>query len=89
MARTGRGQSENQIVGEEKWKTCWCFRDQQRACRMAHASAEKFEHAGLVKRKEWPQCHRESSRQVRQSRICQKGKEQRGQSRARDRKKGI
>ena len=30
---------------EEKWQTCWCCRDQQRACRMAQASEEK------------PQCH--------------------------------
>ena len=28
---------------EEKWQTCWCCRDQQRACRMAQASAEKLE----------------------------------------------
>ena len=40
--RTGwRGQNESQIV-EEKWQTCWCCRDQQRACRMAQASAEKL-----------------------------------------------
>ena len=31
---------------EEKWRTCWCYRDQQRACRMAQASAEKLEHTG-------------------------------------------
>ena len=31
---------------EEKWQTCWCFRDQQRACRMAQASVEKLEHIG-------------------------------------------
>ena len=29
-----------------KWQTCWCCRDQQRACRMAQASAEKLEHTG-------------------------------------------
>ena len=47
MERTGwPGQSENQIIGEEKWQTCWCCRDQQRACRMAQASAEKLEHTG-------------------------------------------
>ena len=28
------------------WQTCWCCRDQQRACRMAQASAEKLKHAG-------------------------------------------
>ena len=41
--RTGwRGQNESQTVGEEKWQTCWCCRDQQRAYRMAQASAEKI-----------------------------------------------
>ena len=41
-----REQNESQIVREEKWQTCWCCRDQQRACRMAQASAEKLEHTG-------------------------------------------
>ena len=36
---------------EEKWQTCWCCRDQQRACRMAQASAEKLEHTGLAEKK--------------------------------------
>ena len=40
-----RGQNESKIE-EEKWQTCWCCRDQQRACRMAQASAEKLEHIG-------------------------------------------
>ena len=31
---------------EEKWQTCWCCRDQQRACRMAQVLTEKLEHAG-------------------------------------------
>ena len=45
--RTGWGeQNESQIGGEEKWQTCWCCRDQQRACRMAQASAEKLEQIG-------------------------------------------
>ena len=35
---------------EEKWQTCWCCRDQQRACRMAQASAEKLEHSGSAKK---------------------------------------
>ena len=39
---------------------------------------------GLPKRKDWPQCHRESSWQVPQSRLCQK-KEHNLQSRASDR----
>ena len=32
--------------------------------------------SGLLKRKKWPQCNRESSWQVRRSRFCQKEKEQ-------------
>ena len=45
--RTGwREQNKIQIEGEENWHTCWCCRDQQRACRMAQASAEKLEHTG-------------------------------------------
>ena len=44
--RTGwQVQNESQIVGEEKWQTCWYCRDQQRVCRMAQAS-EKLEHTG-------------------------------------------
>ena len=31
---------------KEKWQTCWCCRDQQRACTMAQASAENLEHTG-------------------------------------------
>ena len=50
--RTGwRGQRESQIVGEEKWQTCWCCRDQQRACRMAQALAEILEHTGPAEKK--------------------------------------
>ena len=49
MARTER-ESDNRRR-EEKWQTCWCCRDhqdqdQQRACRMAQASAEKLQHPG-------------------------------------------
>ena len=44
MARTE--QESDGKRREEKWQTLWCCRDQQRACRMAHASAEKLEHTG-------------------------------------------
>ena len=37
---------------EEKWQTCWCCRNQQRACRMAQASAEKLEHTGPDEKEE-------------------------------------
>ena len=39
---------------------------------------------GLPKRKEWPQCHRESNWQERRSSSCQKKKEQRSLSRIPD-----
>ena len=61
---------------------------QQRACLMAQASAEKLEHTGPAEKKEWPQCHRESSWQERQSRHCQKEKEQTCLSRVPGRKGG-
>ena len=49
--RTGwRRQSESQIRGEEKWQTCWSCRDQQKACKMAQASAEKLEHVGRAEK---------------------------------------
>ena len=43
---------------------------------------------GLLKRKEWPQCHRESSWQVRRSRSSQKEKKQSCLSRVPDYKGG-
>ena len=44
MARTER--ESDRRKREQKWQTCWCCRDQLRACRMAQASAEKLEHTG-------------------------------------------
>ena len=44
MARTERESDRRRR--EEKWQTCWYCRDQQRACRMAQASAEKLEYTG-------------------------------------------
>ena len=44
MVRTERESDSRRR--EEKWQTCRCYRDQQRACRMAQASAEKLEHTG-------------------------------------------
>ena len=105
--RTGwRGQNESQIAGEEK-----------RNGRLYGAAETSIEHAewrrlqrknlnilGLQKKKEWPQCHRESSWQERRGRPCQKKKElsrlsrvpdhegeraKVGESRTLTRKKGI
>ena len=85
--RTGwREQNESQIEGEEK-----------KSDRLVGAAETSKEHAewrrlqkknlkilGLQTRKKWPQCHRESSRQVRQSRLYQKEKEQSRQARKSD-----
>ena len=90
--RTGwRGQNESQIGGEEKRNG--------RLVGPAEISKERAEWRrlqrkylsiqDLLKRKGWPRCHRESSWQVRQSRLCQKGKKQSRLSRASDLKKGI
>ena len=89
--RTGwRGQNESQIEGEEK-----------KSGRLVGAAETSKEHAewrrlqqrnlnilDLLKRKEWPRCHRESSWQVHQSRPCQKEKEQSRQSRVPDHEGG-
>ena len=47
MARTER---ESDSRREEKRQTCWCYRDQQRACRMTQASAGKLEHTGSAEK---------------------------------------
>ena len=44
MVRTERESDRRRR--KEKWQTLWCCRDQQRACRMAHASAEILRHTG-------------------------------------------
>ena len=85
-----RGQSKTQIEGEEKGSG--------RLVDAAETSIELAERRnlqqrnlnilGLLKKKEWPQCHRESSWQVPQSRLCQKEKEQSRLSRVTDREGG-
>ena len=90
--RTGwRGQSDSQ-TGEEEKKN-------GRPVGAAETSKERpgwrrlqrkyLSTLGLLKRKGWPRCHRKSSWQVRQSRLCQKGKEQSRLSRSPDRNEGI
>ena len=90
---------------EERWQTIWCCRDQQRACRMTQASAEKLEHTEPAEKKRVASVlPRESSWQERRSRSCQKEMEQSrlsklpdhegervkvGESRTLARKKGI
>ena len=87
--RTGwRGQNESQ-TGEEEKKN-------GRLVGVAETSKERAEWRrlqpknllGLLKREEWPQCHRESSWQERRSRPCQKEKEQSRLSRVPDHEGG-
>ena len=47
LGKRKNGREDRASVGEEeKWQTCWCCRDQQRACRVAQASVKRFEHIG-------------------------------------------
>ena len=87
MARTERESDRRRR--EEKWQTCWCCRDQQRACRMAQASAEKLEQTGPAEKERVASVpQRESSWQERRSRPCQKKKEQSRLSRVPDHEGG-
>ena len=73
----------------EKWKTCWRCRDQQRARRMAHASAEKLEHTGPAEKKRVASVpKREQLASMPESPLLT-GKKQSRLPRAPDRKKGI
>ena len=74
MARTERESEKRsgRIVGAaEASKELAQWRGHQR---------KNFNKLGLPKRKKWSQCHNQSSWQVRQSRFCQKEKEQRHRS---------
>ena len=46
-----RTERESNGTREEKWQIYWCCRDQQRACRMVQALAEKLEHTGPAETK--------------------------------------
>ena len=74
-----RGQNESQIVGEEKRNgrlVDAAKTSKERTQWRRFFQRKNLNILGLLKRKEWPQCHRESSWQVRQSRLCQKKKKQ-------------
>ena len=72
-----RGQNKNQTGEEEKKNgrhvgAAETSKEHAEWCRLQQKNLNKL---GLLKRKEWPQCHRESSWQERRSRPCQKEKE--------------
>ena len=85
--RTGwRGHNESQIIGEEKKNgrlvdAAETSKERVEWCRFQR---KNFNILGLPKRKEWSQCHKESSSQERRSRPSQKEKEQSRLSKAPD-----
>ena len=77
--RTGRRrQNESQIVGEEKrnGRLVGAAKTSKERAEWRRLQRKNLSILGLPKKKEWPQCHRESSSQERQSRPYQKEKEQ-------------
>ena len=85
--RTGwQGQNESKIEGEEKRNgrlvgAAETSKEHVEWCRLQRKNLNIL---GLLKRKEWPQCHREGSWQERRSCPCQKEKEQSSLSRVPD-----
>ena len=85
--RTGwREQNESQIEGEEKrnGRLVGAAETSKERAEWRRPQRKNLNKLGLPKRKEWPQCHRESSWQECQSRPCQKEKEQSRLSRVSD-----
>ena len=86
MVRTERESDSKRR--EEKWQTCWCCRDQQRACRMAQASAEKLKHAGPIEKERMALVPQKEQMTRRRSRLFQEEKEQSRLSRIPDHEEG-
>ena len=88
--RGWRGQNESQIGGEEKknGRLYGAAETSKERAEWRRLQQKNLSILGLLKRKEWPQCHRESRWQVRQSRLCHKEKEQSRLFKAPDRKGG-
>ena len=83
--RTGRrGQNESQTVGEEKksGRLVGAAETSKERTEWRRLQRKNLSTLGLLKTKEWPQCHKVSSWQVRWSRPCQKEKKQSRQSKA-------
>ena len=85
--RTGwRGQNESQTGEEEKknGRLVGAAETSKERAEWRRLQQKNLNKLGLLKRKEWPQCHTESSWQERRSRLCQKEKEQSRLSRVSD-----
>ena len=85
-----RGQNESHTGGEEKRNGILygVAETSKERAEWRRLQRKKLSILGLPKRKEWSQCHRESSWQERRSRPCQKEKEQSRQSRVPDHEGG-
>ena len=85
-----RGQNESQIERKEKrsGKLVGAAETSKEREEWHRLQWKNLNILGLLKRKEWPQCHRESNWQVCQSCLCQKEKEQSHQSKTPDHKGG-
>ena len=89
--RTGRrGLNKSQIIGEEKknGRLYGVAETNKERAEWLRLQRKNLNILGLPKRKEWPQCHRESSWQERRSLPCQKEKEQSRLSRVPDHEGG-
>ena len=89
--RTGwRGQNESQTGGKEKrnGRLVGAAETSKERAEWRRLQQKNFNILGMLKRKEWPQCRRESSWQERQSHPCQKEKDQSRQSRVPDHRGG-
>ena len=75
--RTGwRGQNESQIEEEKRnGRLVGAAKTSKERAKWRRLQQKNLNVLGLPKRKEWPQCHRESSWQEHWSRPCQKEKE--------------
>ena len=69
-----RGQSESQIGGQRSGSLVGATETSKELAEWPRLQQRNLSILGLLRRKEWPQCHRESSWQVRRSRPCQKEK---------------
>ena len=85
-----REQNESQMIGEEKrnGRLVGAAETSKERAEWRRLQRKNLNILGLPKRKEWPQCHRESSWQERRSCPCQKEKEQSRQSRVPDHEGG-
>ena len=81
-----RGQNESQIIGEEKrnGRLVGPAETSKERAEWRRLQQKNLNILSLLKRKEWPQCHKESSWQERRTLPCQKQKEQSRLSRVPD-----